>query len=659
MSAIPTKPPKPDEEEKKERVIPMRAIQWNEDLGYVPWCYSRYMDLEDYEMCKELIDVADDNIEYKHIKTLLDTAKVILTAAELEKLKQYIYDELGPEVLSEAGKILEFKVGTYYNSPKFVVLRRDGIYSYVEKYNKEEEKYYKTNREPLWIWDEFKILRILIDKSSEPEQELYDYKYNGKEYDGETFDEMKHEIAKKSCLKSSNKQIFGQVIYRYIKKIEPPRIDYRQICGFTGDGWIFPDEYYIKFNRGIQKDFKKNIEEMLKIRTENLKTKEKMRELYNNVLAVEHKDIILAYGAVHPFLFALMSYTRLMPFLALYSNKHTTGKSSGAKLITKRFWNNFDLLTSKDLNRKSHKRDYLSAGTFGICIDESENLEDHANDDLKGTATNKIPARYKNVDQSLGMNKYFCSPIIYTFNIPPKIFNDTRYISRGLFIEVTKDLTEYEDRYKDFMRTVNDGEFGKAIINATRDWKLEDVIEHFNKIDAPQGLISRQRTIFKIIHLGGIIFKKAFDIDLDLLNLEKLIKKSEKFGSDNIFTIVKKQLEEGVKKEEVWYDEEGGEHVNYVFKPELSWIRAIVARKRYKETNGYVYDADNLQDLKNRLRIEIKGVKELGEILSKKWDIGEYKSYKVKDDVVWGIFIKDKSIREHGKQEYIEDYFSE
>lgn len=51
------------------------------------------------------------------------------------------------------GIILRFQSGTYYNNPKYIELREDGIYRVIEKVNSKTNEI-EVIEDPLWVWDQ-------------------------------------------------------------------------------------------------------------------------------------------------------------------------------------------------------------------------------------------------------------------------------------------------------------------------------------------------------------------------------------------------------------------------------------------------------------------------------------------------------------------------
>jgi len=520
------------------------------------------------------------------------------------------------------------------NSTIYAELRTNGIYSYTEKTTKEGDVY-MTEEVPLWIWEKFKINMVLSDEKSDETIKKYNFIFNDQEYKEKSFIQMKKEIELVSCIKAGYKQLFGPLINSYLQQNNTPEKTLKRVCGFTEEGWILPPEDYITFNLGIQEKFKGKMIKLMEktVKEEQIKT---FKKLYN-IIKADHKDIIFAFGIIAPYMFALKKYTDLSFFLALSSPIHETGKSAMMKLVCTKIWGT-PTIVSDQLNTVSKARDYLSLSTLPLGIDESEKLKDYAQDMLKSMATTNVSAQFKKIDQNLGMDKALSSVIIYAMNTYPEIFNDTTYLSRGVILPLNT-IMKGEDKkeYLELYNGLEPGAIGKHIIEKTRNFTVQDLLEKMKGCPDPKGeLKGRQITIFKLLHLGAMLFEDIFKIKLNLTDLERIIGESGLYGSDDIFEIVKIQLDN----------------------PDQRWVMSTVKTITHYNEMGFFYDANNLQDLKNRLKINISGVPQLREILSKRWYISEYKTFNINGSRKMGIFIPQDKLEKTTLEEIEKEYGS-
>lgn len=540
---------------------------------------------------------------------------------------------------SEEDKVLLcFQSDTYHGDPKYTMLRTDGIFSFVEKYNKKTGEFYKDQFKPMWAWEKFEILCRLIDDRTEERKELFNFIYDSYTYEEKRFEEMWDIVYKTSCFESSNKQIFGPLIYQYMKKSDIPERILREVCGWTEeDGWVFPPEYYIAFNDGIQRKFKANIKKMYLTEIDKELIRKRFRNLYN-VIRVSHRDYIFAYAVVAPFFYALLPRTKLSPFLAMHSPGGDTGKSSMLELVTEIFWNTMKI-TKNNYESISRARDYFSNSSLPTGIDDVDDIENNTKSGdfsatMKSITTGRSRAQVKNRDQSLKMDKPFCSSPIFTFNRAPEFFNEPAVPTRGLILSMNKKL-EYKDKklWNKYLHQIKKGEIGKLIIQETRDLTYDDLVELYEKqpnlknVDKELGI--RVHTIYKLLHLGKELFKRIFGIDLDLTELPSLIEQSRQFGSDDIFSLIEVQLHEASVTDPK----------SFTPRKPRSWFGSPVIETEHKGEWGYIYHTDCLQDLKNRLKTHISGVPELREILKKRWFVSEYKVIKSNGISYRGIFI--------------------
>lgn len=523
-----------------------------------------------------------------------------MPSAQDEERKEI--EELGG-YLPENGELSK-QTGYYYSNPRYAELTKEGIRSFVYDEKKGEIK----KETLLWTWEEFKILHVYKDEHHEL---VFDFKYNGNRYRNLGFTEMRDRIAELSLLSSGGRQVFGPLVQLYLTKKELEIKKIHNKCGFTKKGWILPHEKKIKASVEIHAVFQERLKKL-----GDISLKDDFLERFTafiDAITVDHRDILLAYGMVAPFFYVLKDYTDLTPYLALYSDKNTTGKSEAADLISYFFWGHTPVLGTTEWNSVSRARDYLSSCTFPVVIDEASTLKDKIVDLVKSTATSQMSGQAKNTDQSFKLYREYQSSIIYTFNTAPGFFDDAPYLSRGLILELWRELTKGEkEQYKKAKEHLERGEIGKYIVEKMRGYTKQDLIKKLKEIKSVDGLSIRQQEIYNLIHLGKILFKEVFGMELDLSELPNQLLDTARFGSDDIFVMVQAQFKGGEK-----------------------WIQSEVTF----HDDHYFYDANNLADLKRRCGKDIAGVRELREILIKRWKVSEYKPVCVNGITRRGILI--------------------
>lgn len=468
-------------------------------------------------------------------------------------------------------------------------------------------------RTEIWKMKDFKIDTVLIETTRYETNYRYIFKYKGNMYRDKTFTEMKEDIAQTSLMQSKYKQIFGVLIDEYIQQQNIPKMPYSPVLGFTIDGWRFPDKYYIKATTAIQKEVRDNIEGIFGLTIDEAQANEYMKLIYNAV-SLKYKDVLFAYSMVSPFLYALRSYTDLICWVSLGSDEGGTGKTKMCELMTKKIWNNYDILSKDNFSSFSRAGDYLSTSTFALVIDDCQDLMEQNISLIKTYITQEIKMQRKGADQTLVVDKSVTAPLIVNFNSIPEMFNDTPFLSRGIHIPtilkfVMKDKEKFEK-----IKKIKDGYIGRYIINKTEAWNLDNILDLYNKtIKFDEWDDIRANTIYRLLQTGAMLFKMLFGIDLNLSDVEHLIRKTRELGSDDVFTIIQFQLVDAVKKQ----DNEG----NWTFKPSEKWIQSEI-EPRIKEGSmyGYYFTINNVVDLNRRLNIKKQSLNTLYEKLKNKWN---------------------------------------
>ncbi len=544
--------------------------------------------------------------------------------------------ELDKGKLKEHTEEYEYEIewGTYGRGryPKSYRINNNGIFRVVLKPTENGDTF--EMKDVLWKWNDFKILRVIKDNTSERPQKLYEFRFQNEEYPPSSFEAMKREVGKYSCESSRDKQLFGILIREYEKDVK--KAIAKNICGFTKEGWILPPEYYINFVKGIQTEKAKRIEKMNNLKIEQEIAKEYMRELYKSI-GIEHKGVILSYAIIHPFFHALKGETNLVPFLSLDSPRSDTGQTSIQRLITMKIWDvTENILNSSNIRSESRFNNYFSTSTFGLPIDDCEDLEDNLKDIIKSSITGPNRNQKQNTDWTLAINKELCTPMILSWNHIPKMFEDLKVLSRGINIPLNKVFKAGTKEEKDFQKIksqIPKGYIGKYIIERTKSWDIKNLQKRYQSIEFHlKNKRIRFGTIYKLIMLGKILIKEFFDLDLDISgDLLELIKDTRKAGSKEVLTVFLDQIK-GSPEENRWMYEE-------------------VKRKCYRDEFGVLYTTNNLKDLVRRTGRQMH-LTDLYERLKLEYpEIGEYeiKVYKKGEISYYGMFVPDKVIREDDK----------
>ena len=424
-----------------------------------------------------------------------------------------------PEEVPKTDELMKFYM-SYKGSNQFSVMGEKGIC--LRKIFKDGDETEKA----CWSWKEFSIESQIISKTSK--KEYYKFSWDNEDYPPLSLKDMRNLMEIKCNLGGSiGKNIFGPMVNEYCNVNNIPIVEGVELCGWD-NGWILPSEHYIiDGNSEILKGFYDNIG-VMNNHIYDPTMPHQFRELYDSI-GVRYRDVILAFGMIAPFMFSIMDETDFLMFLGLYSNKNQSGKTYMGQMITKKFWGHSENLNSTIMNSPSRARDYLCSSTLPILIDECEKLNDACVDTVKTMATSKSKGQYKNIDQTLGMNKYLCATPVYTMNTPSEIFHDMAYLTRGILLDLNIRDFDNRDEFKRCYSKIKDGAIGRFIIENTRDLTKKMLINQFHSIniDDPQ-IKGRSRTNMRLLVLGGWIFEKVFGWELDLSKLTTAILSSEK-----------------------------------------------------------------------------------------------------------------------------------
>jgi hypothetical protein len=510
-------------------------------------------------------------------------------------------------------------------------IHEKGITKRTIYFGKEEDVITDTE---IWIWKDFKILNVLKDASETQTIYRYNYIFNGDIFLDKTLVEMRDFIYDGHCKSTGkDKQIFGPLIHHYVNAANIQVMEYSPECGFTRHGWRMPDKYYIKFS-DLQSKIKRGLDAMLNMKVIDDEAKFLMRELYESV-SLKYKDVIFAYGAIAPFLYALRDYTDLMPWMSLYSIIGGTGKTPAGVMITQKIWFNLPrpFLTKDQVSSEARFGDFISATTLPVLIDDCGDLPEKINNTIKDYITGEAGFTRLNANRSVGIDKNYSSPIIMSFNTPNDLYNDVAFLSRGFNVPVNNTpSTEEVARFKESWHNLERGYIGKYIYEQTKHEPYEyfiNLFEHFDGWeDAPN---PRANTIYKLIQMGKYLYNKWFGIELDVEAIKELVLKTLEMGSEDIFTIIQIQILLSVH--------ENDEPV-FPNQAKRDWIKEKIIFHDGRDFTGYCYNASNLQDLKDRLNMRQRFTLEnLAEVLRKKWDEVEMRQVRLSGSRMRCLFI--------------------
>jgi hypothetical protein len=490
-------------------------------------------------------------------------------------------------------------------------LRKNGIYRVKEIMNKNQVTT-EIIETPIWTWNHLNITHVF--GSNIVDEKRYTIEINDEIYERITFKEFEHKIKSQYTgnLKRDSLSIFFQ---KYISYLNINEMKFKNICGYTEEGFILPNEYSIDYPGDFIKENCLEILKMAELKEDPVEVKQIMKDLYN-LIDLEYKGIMFAMGVVMPFTHALLPITKLMPWMSFTGSEASSGKSDMAKLITKKFWNSLpddsELLNVENIESDSRFLEIEASHTFPIGIDDCQKLTDKCLSVMKSKTTNKQSFTRKNEYGKVAVKKPLSTPEVFTQNKPSILFDDPQYLTRGINIPVRTPKNRQESNKDNFSKTtkkIKNGMFGKIVIDTYNDKiktfdNLTALYFKMPLIDAKSEV--RKNQLFRLVNLGAEIFKMAFDFELNLEGLKYLIDETLSMGSEQMLQYIHEQITAK------WYSTEYEKN-----QCKVSWVRnPVYAKAGYKNAQNsinqekyiewYYYRTCNLSDLINVLKLNPK-----------------------------------------------------
>lgn len=499
--------------------------------------------------------------------------------------------------------------------------------------------------DPLWAWESFRIHDIMREVVDGEPKYYYRYTYNGDVYANKTLEQMRDEMyitAGRSM--GVAKQIFGPLVLEYCKQYIPKIAEYESRCGFTRDrGWVLPDAYHIRFLRGQQSKCRAGLTRMSKMLIHEHEAREMMKELYDGV-SIRYKDVLFAWGAIAPFMHALVDHTGIMPIMSLGSIIGTTGKTPAAELVTSLIWDNIPhkYISTDEFNSEARAQQYLSTSTFPICVDECADLSDRLTQLIKSHATGEQDYSRLTQKSTLAFDRPLTSPIILTWNTRPILMEDYNFLARVIHVPVDEmPTTSDRERFIQARAGVTRGYLGKYIYTKTAAWTVEDIIPRLERYQWLEAPTPRAGVIYKLIRLGGEFFKEWFGITLDHKHVQKLILETMAMHGTDLRANIISQFVDGRddKLVKVWDADTKCYMELPDFKPLRKWITTPVQAVCTRVHDGYIYTQDNLTDLERRTGMKGLALKTLHETVKQMYPRSQYKPLRHEGQTLTVIYV--------------------
>jgi hypothetical protein len=503
--------------------------------------------------------------------------------------------------------------------------------------------------ERVYTWKSFNIIQFFVRASKKHDVEYFTFELNGVKYSDYTRDGMVEIIQKYSLDLSKKKALLTSLLNMYIdwglengviKKVEAT-----DILGFTPEnGWVLPDKNYFNGGSDLRDLFEVGLKKTLEIKADPEQAKKWMKQIYE-ATSIQYKDYMFAYFMYAPFAYALRRVLRVLAFLSL-GGEAEIGKSAIEEFGSVKLWGHCTATIGSSIAKSDARVDALfTATTFPIFMDDSADLRPQLLGLMKRYTTVEEMIGKMNPDQTLKYMAMYCTPIMFSHNNLPGIYDDPPMRQRiiTLFPEYITKTPNWNNIYNQ----IPNGYLGKYIIDISRNMTFQDLVDILNTIEVPECFNDkegrahkgRSKVLYKAIKLGCILMKKWFDIDLNIDEFPKLIDISNKCGNEDWVELVKQQINEGTSFVLNQY--------GILENPrKKSWVNSPITVLEHNVTKklklkGVMLSQDNVIDLAKRMDRKSRefNMRVLYNILSSEWNNVKYTTFYTKTGTMKGIFI--------------------
>jgi len=351
------------------------------------------------------------------------------------------------------------------------------------------------------------------------------------------------------------KESFGRDIVKNVfnEKSKEPNFPVKQgkyILGFD-DGWILPlddinNDYSIICHTDEQMNVLKKCRKMYVEYSPNEKKiiQKQLKEMIKRTQIPKGQlTIILAYCIIAPFRSFFIKNFFLFPHLIL-EGVTRAGKSSLLDFFGNDFYGHYDNhMSGGTASSPARLEDALTASTFPRVIDEFTDDKEITINLLKELATSSSDYKRKtSAIQQISRPKI--TPIIISSNKLGNYFKDAANNARAIVLNFTTTAST-DMRWGDLKRTLKSKKLFSLVYDYTKNWRNDDIQDFINEAIGIKGKSVKQimkkllktkieiqypRIIemYKIIMAGVYLYKKVFDIELDIKNTLLILMKSRR-----------------------------------------------------------------------------------------------------------------------------------
>lgn len=584
--------------------VPMESKEWGEKFT---------------EICQESLLIKDDNIERERLlKVLADATKLSQNAIKKELTKRW--EELAPppqktEIVTSDE--LEEEDEEDFDDKVPLVQYRTGDSYLFEWFNTgilmRQTRRKTTTRDYCWKWNSFQL--DFIYDGEFKNYIAYDFTINGIPYQYITSKHIASRLSNFNPIRNWS-HILEVMIELYANKfaVTIPHRLYGRFCGYTSDGFQLPDKFHFPASttETIQ-SIHKNILNITKppvIPYEEIK--QKVINLYN-ATHIRMKDLLFAWAMVSYLETALLPYTNVRMWFALFAPSGATGKTKALKSVTWKFWNNMDgkkeVLSKDNAMSESRLQEYLAADAFPKVIDDCGELGETCMSTIKTYCTEDSGFYRKSSDQSIKINAPLIAPLGFTFNTIPTMFFEEAFLTRGIIILADRHFSAEEtEEYLTAYNNLREGLAGQYIIHCMEERfsTFKEILDLFEQMPKPPSHFKdRQRPIWKLLCLGATFFQMFFGQSLDIQKLlPEAIEYMDKLGDEELFSFVIEmrncfEAGDGVKpkwlKTGIFEITTVNDEPAYTFSASAYYDICAFLRKPYKEKLSFTNIEQNLK----------------------------------------------------------------
>lgn len=582
-------------------------------LGKLKGCSYTHTDI-----LKILTEIPEDQIAIKTNLAGYCNKELALSKNEFKQIWKDAHPKIKPKktTLEEFHLVDDEEEGKVYRSKLSddtdIILHPDsGICLEKCRVTQDEVKIDIVN---IYKWEQFKIDLRFKYANSTSEKWHYRYSLNGLKHFDETFEEIAEKL--NSCYQGlQGKSVYSNVLKQFLNDAPDRTNDLAAILGFDVKGWNLPPGKIFSIREETMLTVHHRMKKILETPMDLVNVKKIVQNIYQTT-GIQHKDIIFAYIFIGPFLYAIRSFTQLLPQLSL-GGLPGKGKSTITDVARKGYGNTEQLIPCSTMNSLSRAEGYLASSTIPIFIDDAEDLIMQLVGILKSMTT--LGGYFQRKGDGAGkqyytVNSEYCAPSVPTFNQYPEYYKDGAYRQRCIHIDLNKLLESKE--FMHWYDALPEGGIFRCLYEFTKTWDITNLRAIYDDqntmgFDKDQG---RERKIVKILKIGVWLAKAIFDLDLNLTGLVEMIQDTRGMSLGEVAGLIDIMIDNScyvnMTKPSADLTDYGViqttvcsnyKNIHWMHSPVRTGV-VFLDKADACKTEGYGFDITNLRDLQQELQ---------------------------------------------------------